>query len=127
MTVLAKPSSEGSPARGPLSPLEPFDINHPAYVALVDPDTAFWGLVRKDKVAQTLTGGELLDSYRANAEIFAREMDMLRFHLKPSAVYFNPTERCNLNCSYCYIPEDMRRGGSQMDKATVLDLSLIHI
>ena len=48
-------------------------------------------------------------------------MDLLRFHLKPSAVYFNPTERCNLNCSYCYIPEEMRRRGEQMDKATMLD------
>ena len=37
------------------------------------------------------------------------EMQTLRFGLKPSAVYFNPTERCNLNCTYCYIPEKMRR------------------
>ena len=45
---------------------------------------------------------------------------MLRFHLKPSAVYFNPTERCNLDCTYCYIPGSMRRGGAQMERATVL-------
>jgi uncharacterized protein len=32
----------------------------------------------------------------------------------PSAVYFNPTERCNLNCTYCYLPEPMRRDGTQM-------------
>ena len=61
----------------------------------------------------------MLDTWRAKAGSFAREMDVLRFHLKPSAVYFNPTERCNLNCSYCYIPEEMRRRGKQMDKATV--------
>ena len=42
---------------------------------------------------------------------FAAEMHTLRFGLKPSAVYFNPTERCNLNCTYCYIPEQMRRSG----------------
>jgi uncharacterized protein len=52
---------------------------------------------------------------------------MLRFHLKPSAVYFNPTERCNLNCSYCYIPEQMRRGGEHMDEAALLDaLARLH-
>lgn len=121
MTVQAHLSSERGPARGPLSILQPFDINHPTHIAVVEPDTAFWGLVRKDRLAEMLTGGALLDAYRAKADSFAREMDMLRFHLKPSAVYFNPTERCNLNCSYCYIPERMRRNGEHMEKATVLD------
>ncbi len=115
------PQTMGGPARGLPSALQPFDIAHPTHVALIEPDTAFWGLVRKDHLAGTLAGGELLDTYRSKAEAFAREMDMLRFHLKPSAVYFNPTERCNLNCSYCYIPEPMRRRGRQMDTATVLD------
>ncbi len=115
-----QPMTEGF-ARSPLSPLQPFDIHHPAYIALVEPDTAFWGLVRKDKLTEALTGGALLDTWQANAEAFSREMQLLRFHLKPSAVYFNPTERCNLNCSYCYIPEDMRRSGKHMDKAMVLD------
>ena len=107
--------------RSPLSTLQPFDIGHPAYIAVVEPNTAFWGLVRKEKVSETLAESPLLDTYRDKAEAFGREMELLRFHLKPSAVYFNPTERCNLNCSYCYIPEDMRRGGKQMDKATLLD------
>ncbi len=112
---------DGGPARSPLPPLQSFDIDHPAYIAVVDPDTAFWGLVRKDKLTEALEEGPLLDTWRAKAETFKREMDMLRFHLKPSAVYFNATERCNLNCSYCYIPEDMRRSGKHMDKATLLD------
>jgi len=46
---------------------------------------------------------------------------MLRFGLKPSAVYFNATERCNLNCSYCYIPRKMRRSGPHMSPARLLD------
>ncbi len=105
----------------PLSPLQPFDIGHPTHVAVVEPDTAFWGVVHKDKLADALAQAALIDAYRANADSFAREMDMLRFHLKPSAVYFNPTERCNLNCTYCYIPANMRRRGAHMDKATVLE------
>ncbi|MBY0431113.1 MAG: peptide-modifying radical SAM enzyme CbpB, partial [Rhodospirillales bacterium] len=83
-------------------------------------DTAFWALVRKESLADALSGGELLEAYRAKADEFSREMDMLRFRLKPSAVYFNPTERCNLNCTYCYIPEAMRREGEQMDEKAVL-------
>jgi uncharacterized protein len=48
---------------------------------------------------------------------FDAEMQALRFGLSPSAVYFNPTERCNLNCQYCYLPEDMRRSGVDMSEA----------
>ena len=110
---------EGS-ERSPFSPLQPFDIAHPTHIAVVEPDTAFWGLVQKDRLTETLAGGPLRDTLRAKGAAFAQEMELLRFHLKPSAVYFNPTERCNLNCSYCYIPEQTRRRGEHMDKSTVL-------
>jgi uncharacterized protein len=100
--------------------LHPFDIAHPTHIAVVEPETAFWGLVQKDRLAESLAGGPLHETLRAQGAAFAREMDLLRFHLKPSAVYFNPTERCNLNCSYCYIPGDMRRRGKQMETSEVL-------
>ena len=121
MTARARRSPEESPERGSPSTLRPFDIEHPTHIAVVEPDTAFWGLVRKERLAEMLAGGALLDAYRAKADSFASEMEMLRFRLKPTAVYFNPTERCNLDCSYCYIPRQMRRGGGHMDTATVLD------
>ncbi len=121
MTATSQAALRGGPGRGSPSPFQPFDIGHATHIAVVEPETAFWGVVRKDRLTETLAGGELLDTYFAKAEAFRREMDLLRFHLKPSAVYFNPTERCNLNCSYCYIPESMRRNGQHMDKATVLD------
>jgi len=100
--------------------LQPVDVGHPAYVAVVDPDTAFWSLVARDRLADALGDGALLRAYRKKADAFRREMDLLRFGLKPSAVYFNPTERCNLNCSYCYIPERMRSGGEQMPRERLL-------
>ena len=118
MSVAARTPVEGGSARSPLSPV---DIGHATHVAVVEPDTAFWGLVRKDLLAETLAGGQLLDTFHANADGFRQEMDLLRFGLKPSAVYFNPTERCNLNCTYCYIPERMRHDGKHMDRATLLD------
>ncbi|OIR10068.1 anaerobic sulfatase-maturating enzyme [mine drainage metagenome] len=121
MTATSQAALRGGPGRGSPSPFQPFDIGHATHIAVVEPETAFWGVVRKDRLTETLAGGELLDTYFAKAEAFRREMDLLRFHLKPSAVYFNPTERCNLNCSYCYIPESMRRNGQHMDKATVLE------
>lgn len=102
-----------------VSPLVPFDIGHDDYVAMIAPDDAFWSLVRRDSLGLAAADGELAQAHAARSAEFRREMEMLRFHLKPSAVYFNATERCNLNCSYCYIPADLRRGGQQMDAAQV--------
>ncbi|AFM22920.1 peptide-modifying radical SAM enzyme CbpB [Desulfomonile tiedjei] len=97
------------------------EIEHPDYVALLDPDTAFWSLLRKEKISEALDeSGSLIQEFRKKRETFAQEMELLRFGLKPSAVYFNPTERCNLNCSYCYIPEELRKSGSQMTREELI-------
>ena len=100
--------------------LIPMDIGHARYVALADPGTAFWALVDKAQVATTVAGGPLLDAYRTKAGDFARELAALRFGLKPSAVYVNPTERCNLDCTYCYLPGTMRRAGGHMPQDKLL-------
>ncbi|MDO8606579.1 MAG: peptide-modifying radical SAM enzyme CbpB [Phaeospirillum sp.] len=95
-----------------------FDIGHADYTALIDPDAAFWALERKD---QTGERDAVVAEWQARRAEFLREMEMLRFHLTPSAVYFNPTERCNLDCSYCYIPRDMRRNGEHMSQERLMD------
>jgi len=105
-------------AHGPA--LIPVDIGHDVYAALTDPDTAFWALVDKTRIAQELAGGALLDSYREKADSFARELHALRFELKPSGVYLNPTERCNLDCTYCYLPGEQRNRGSHMSAAKLI-------
>lgn len=108
------PSSGRSANSGTGPSLVPLDIGHASYMALLDPTTAFWALVAKDRLAEVMTSGTLLESYRERSADFARELHNLRFELKPSAVYVNPTERCNLNCTYCYIPATMRRNGEDM-------------
>lgn len=97
---------------GPL--LRPMDIGHDAYAAVIDPNTAFWALIDKNCIAQSLSDGPLLDRYRGKADSFAQELHALRFELKPSGVYLNPTELCNLNCTYCYLPGEQRSDGSHM-------------
>ncbi len=94
--------------------IQPIDIGHRDYDCLVSADTAFWALVRKDRLASALAGSSLLREYRKKAKSFSDELSTLRFKLKPSAVYFNPTDRCNLNCSYCYIPAGLRKNGTHM-------------
>lgn len=94
--------------------LQPIDIGHKDYIGLISADTAFWALLRKDQISQTLSNSLLLHKYHRKLEVFSEEIKTLRTALKPSAVYFNPTDRCNLNCSYCYIPRSLRKNGKHM-------------
>jgi len=95
------------------------DIGHPDYAAVISPDSAFWCLSPKDGLGKLLLSKKFNRSVKAKLSGFLTEMETLRYGLKPSAVYFNPTERCNLNCGYCYIPEKMRKSGIHMDKETM--------
>jgi uncharacterized protein len=101
--------------------LQPIDIGHDEYVGLLDPDSAFWSLVRKNELGHALTSDGFLKTFRQKRQSFLDEMQTLRFGMQPLAVYFNPTERCNLNCDYCYIPEKMRRSGVHMGEVKLLE------
>lgn len=100
--------------------LIPMDIKHPEYMALINPDNAFWSLVKKEALAETLADKQFLDAYKLKTKQFDGEINKLRFDLPLSAVYVNITARCNLNCSYCYIPEEMRSSGPDMSKDDLL-------
>ncbi len=95
-------------------PLTTFDIGHDRYSAIIEPETAFWSLAPTADLHRVLLDPEYLGEISARERSLDEEMRLLRFGLLPSAVYFNPTERCNLNCTYCYLPEKMRRGGKHM-------------
>lgn len=121
-----KEQSKAAPSRGRYAntgngpSLQVIDIGHKDYSCLIDPDTAFWSLVKTEKLGETLGDSELMREYKKKRASFAKEMDMLRFGLKPSAVYFNPTDKCNLNCAYCYIPETLRLNGKNMPEKKLL-------
>ncbi|MEK7449098.1 MAG: peptide-modifying radical SAM enzyme CbpB, partial [Planctomycetota bacterium] len=101
--------------------LQPINIGHKNYIGLISADTAFWALVRKDQVSQVLNDSLLLRKYQRKLKVFSEEMKTLRTALNPSAVYFNPTDRCNLNCSYCYIPKSLRKNGRHMSGGRILE------
>lgn len=96
------------------------DFGHDARVAVTEPRSAFWVLVEKKLAARADSDPSLLAVYRHQSGQFADELDGLRFALKPSGVYLNPTERCNLNCIYCYLPDTQRSGGSHMSAETLM-------
>lgn len=89
------------------------EVGLPDKVAVVEPDVAFWALVERSALDEALAG-RLPLSFHESSETFREEMHNLRYGLKPSAAYFNPTERCNFDCTYCYLPQDMRRNGKTM-------------
>ncbi len=86
--------------------------------AVIEPDTGFWALVEAESLSDALAG-KIVEDFMKEADRFKKEMYSFRFELTPSAVYFNPTERCNFNCPYCYLPEDMRRSGETMNYETL--------
>src|SRR5665647_2303934 len=90
------------------------EIGHDDFVALISADTAFWVLAPRDQALEYLLGPELPQLFLEKEARLASDLNNVRFGLLPSAVYFNPTERCNLNCGYCYLPEEARRAGDHM-------------
>ena len=66
--------------------LQPIDIGHSDYLGVVSADTAFWALVKKEKLGEAFTDKSFLKDYTKKEKAFAREMNDLRFNLKPSAV-----------------------------------------
>ncbi|MGA2403347.1 MAG: peptide-modifying radical SAM enzyme CbpB [Syntrophobacteraceae bacterium] len=109
--ILSKTARYANTGYGPQFTV--LDVGLADRVAVIEPDLAFWALVPHESIESALAGG-LIPEFIKQEKSFRDEMERLRFGLKPSAVYLNPTERCNFNCGYCYLPEDMRRGGRTM-------------
>jgi len=97
------------------------EVGHPDYVALINADTAFWVLYPREEALDYLLGDKLPQIFQAKGAGLAADLNRVRFELLPSAVYFNPTERCNLDCGYCYLPREARRLGRDMEPAKVLE------
>jgi uncharacterized protein len=97
------------------------EVGHDDFVALINADTAFWVLAPRNQALDYLLGPELPQVFREKETQLASDLNTVRFGLLPSAVYFNPTERCNLDCGYCYLPREARRGGVHMGPARVME------
>ncbi|MHB9073996.1 MAG: peptide-modifying radical SAM enzyme CbpB [Desulfobaccales bacterium] len=91
------------------------------FVALINADTAFWVLAPRDQALEYLLGAELPQVFLEKEARLAKDLNNVRFGLLPSAVYFNPTERCNMDCGYCYLPRDARRSGEHMAPARLME------
>lgn len=82
---------------------------------LVDPDNVFWAITDNKRNNKDIKG-----VYDKLNKRLSASMHDFRFRLDLNSVYINPTDRCNANCPYCYIPAPQRKNGKDMTKAQLL-------
>ncbi len=73
----------------------------------LDADNAFWGIgpfIPRDAIS-------LYEKFKNRLD---REINDFRFSTELSAIYIDPTDRCNARCPYCYVPLKTRVNGRSM-------------
>ncbi len=84
---------------------------------IIDPDNVFWGITSKTNDIDNYNAfipRVILSLYEKFKGQLDNELNDFRFSQSLSAVYIDPTDRCNANCPYCYVPARLRREGQQM-------------
>ncbi|MBU7042526.1 MAG: radical SAM protein [Theionarchaea archaeon] len=78
------------------------------YTALLDPETLFWITSKNSKIeeAAEMLKNLYTEKLKKNLE---EGRDFLNTSIALDMVELHPTEMCNLNCNYCYIPPHMRK------------------
>ena len=84
---------------------------------LLDPDNVFWAVRRGSAKPAASVTRDILALHAKVKGRLDREMHDFRFGQGLNAVYIDPTDKCNANCPYCYIPAEIRRKGRSMTRA----------
>ncbi len=103
----------------------------------LDADNVFWGITGTNPVrnnperdalpsvgisngvnnnSNALISRELLSLYERVKNKCDQEMRDFRFSSNLTAVYIDPTDLCNANCPYCYVPAKIRKHGRSMSE-----------
>jgi len=96
------------------------DIDENWKLAL-DPENIFWSVLPGNN-GEFLLPDSLIELYKKERKHLDSEMYNFRFNEPLNCVYIDPTDRCNANCPYCYIPSKIRKQGVQM---TAKDLDIV--
>lgn len=83
---------------------------------VIDPNNVFWSLVRAGKDFDSIIETEILPLYEEVKEKLDRQMQEFRSGTDLTSIYINPTDRCNADCLYCYVPPNIRKTGVQMEE-----------
>ena len=91
---------------------------------LLDADNVFWGITKQGNNPDALISRELISLYERVKGECDQELDNFRFSSELTAIYIDPTDRCNADCPYCYVPAKIRKHGRSMsEKELVFILS----
>ncbi len=83
---------------------------------LLDANNVFWAITPADKKSSPFISKEVLSLYERVKESLDAELKNFRFSQELTAIYIDPTDRCNASCPYCYIPAEIRKNGRSMTK-----------
>lgn len=95
----------------------------PGQNVVLDPDNVFWAIAKQAQDADSFIPQDVLALYEEQRKACNEQMHRFRFATDLTAVYIDPTDRCNANCPYCYIPSERRKRGRSMSKDE-LDMAL---
>ncbi len=83
---------------------------------VLDADNLFWAITPADYASGFISRDVLALYSRVKAGLSARMADF-RLSKELTAIYIDPTDRCNANCAYCYVPKKIREKGRSMTEA----------
>jgi uncharacterized protein len=81
---------------------------------VLEPDSLFWAQVKKTSRDSIFIPGDVLALYERHREGLLKRMNNFRLSKELTAVYIDPTDKCNANCAYCYLPMKLRKNGRSM-------------
>jgi len=81
---------------------------------VVDADSLFWAQVKESSGDSIFIPEDVLALYERHREGLLKRMNDFRFSKELTAIYIDPTDKCNANCSYCYLPVKLRKNGRSM-------------
>ncbi len=81
---------------------------------LLDADNIFWALLPDKGKEDIFIPKKALRLYERFSDTLDSEIKDFRFGQELTAVYIDPTDACNANCKYCYIPENIKQRGRSL-------------
>ena len=81
---------------------------------IIDADNAFWVIPHTNEQGNPTISRKALSLYEDIRDDLDTQMNDFRFGANLTALYIDPTDRCNANCPYCYVPQGIRRNGRSM-------------
>ncbi|MBU4303869.1 MAG: peptide-modifying radical SAM enzyme CbpB [Candidatus Omnitrophica bacterium] len=89
---------------------------------IVDADSLFWAQVKKSSKDSIFIPEDVLALYQRHKNGLLKRMNDFRLSQELTAIYIDPTDKCNASCAYCYLSVKSRKSGRSM---TYVELDFI--